>query len=300
MVIEIISQYLGNLGLQNHLPIVLSNLFLIFIGLVWLVISVIQDFRKREVANWWSFSLIIFILCFRAFTSVQTGDYWYFLWGIIGLAVGFILANILYYARLFAGGDFKLLFALGVLLPMALDWKMNLIIFIAFILFFILMGSIYGLVYSIILGITYRKRFALEFKKQLKENLKLSLSIMIFSVLIFLVFLFMNFAVGEILSVVLFISPILLVCAKAIEESCMIKFVRVKDLTVGDWIVDNIRVGKKIIEPNWEGLSEEELKLIQRRLNKNKKISVKEGIPFTPAFLLGFILLVYVLYNLGL
>ena len=89
------------------------NLFLIVIAVIWIVFAVIQDFRKREVANWWNFSLIAFVFAYRAFLSLNSGDYRYFLWGLIGFVAGFILANAFYYARMFAGGDAKLLMALG-------------------------------------------------------------------------------------------------------------------------------------------------------------------------------------------
>jgi len=44
-----------------------ANIFLIVIAIVWMIFAVIQDFRKREVANWWNFSLIAFVLAYRLF-----------------------------------------------------------------------------------------------------------------------------------------------------------------------------------------------------------------------------------------
>ena len=59
-------------------------IFMLSIAIIWTIIAVAQDFRKREVANWWNFSLIIFILAFRLFLSIEKGNYWWFLWGLIG------------------------------------------------------------------------------------------------------------------------------------------------------------------------------------------------------------------------
>jgi len=42
-------------------------IFLIVLALVWVIFATIQDIRTREVANWLSFSLIIFALGFRFF-----------------------------------------------------------------------------------------------------------------------------------------------------------------------------------------------------------------------------------------
>jgi Flp pilus assembly protein protease CpaA len=265
------------------------------VGLLWLVIAVIQDFRKREVANWWNFSLIAFVLSFRGFVSLDTWNYWPFMWGLVGLVVGFILSNLFYYSRLFAGGDAKLVLAICTVLPFSFDWKINLVILVGFVLFFILTGSVYGLIYSIFLSLKYRKRFVKEFFNQFKTNKKIICGVMILALVLFILSCIADIQVALVLSIVLFISPALLLYGKSIEESSMVKEVKVKDLTVGDWIIEKIKVGKKSILPNWEGLSENEVKLIQNKLNKNKQILVKEGIPFTPSFLFGFLLLLYLL-----
>ena len=294
MIQEIVAYYLNSSDLAGMFS--LDNLFLMFIGLVWLSIAVIQDFRKREVANWWSFSLIVFALGFRAFMSINSWNYGYFLWGVIGLVATFILANLFYYARMFAGGDFKLLFAFGAVLPLASDWNTNLIIFLSFILLFILTGSLYGFVYSIVLSCIHHRELASGFKKNLKIYPKLVFLVTLGGLVILIVSWIYSLLLGILLGTLLFISPFLLVYARAIEDCCMIKKVRVRDLTVGDWTMQNIKVGRGVIKPNWEGLSEEDLKVIQSKLGKNKQISVKEGIPFTPAFLLGFVALIVLLY----
>ena len=68
-----------------------QNVVLLCIGLFWLIFASVQDFYHREVENWWTFSLIIFVLAFRLFFSIETVDYWFFLWGVIGLAIGFLV-----------------------------------------------------------------------------------------------------------------------------------------------------------------------------------------------------------------
>ena len=117
--------------------------FLIILASLWLVFAVIQDLRKREIANWLSFSLIIFAVGFRFLYSLFSGNFSFFYHGLIGLAIFFILANILYYGRFFAGGDFKLMIALGAILPFSDNFSNNLEIFLIFIAFFFLTGEIY-------------------------------------------------------------------------------------------------------------------------------------------------------------
>ena len=57
----------------------------------------------------------------------------------------------------------------------------------------------------------------------------------------------------------------MMISARAIEEKCMNKLVKVSDLTIGDWLVRPVKVGRKSIKPNWEGLSEKEWKLIVKK-----------------------------------
>jgi len=269
---------------------------LIILVLLWVFVAVIQDFKKREVANWWNFSLIAVILVYRAFVAVSFNDLWYFLWAIIGLLIGFLLANIFYYARMFAGGDAKLLMALGAFLPLGSTWEVNLLIFVLFILLFVVAGSIYGLVYSLILVLINFRGFKSSFKKQFYKYKSQSLYFMLFFVILLVLSVWFKFELGIIFSLMFFFLPVLLLGAKSIEDSGLTKFVSVRDLTVGDWLTDSIKVGKKKIKPNWEGLSEEELDLINKKLSQNKKIEIKYGIPFTPAFLLGLLALFAIAY----
>jgi len=274
-----------------------ENYFLIAIAIIWMFIAAVQDFRKREVANWWSFSLIVLALAYRGFLSVSMNNAWYFLWGIIGLVVGFVLANSLYYARMFAGGDAKLMYGVFCVLPLSLLWKENLVILGWFVLLFLVAGSVYGMIYSIILFVMHFKRFKKEFNKMFKQYKVLILSL----VLVGIIIMFFSMQEGAwpiaALSVLLILSPLMLIFAKAIEGCCMIKRIDVKDLTIGDWLAEDVKVGRKVIKEYWEGISEEELMLIRKH---KKKVLVKYGIPFTPTFLFAFIAMMIIFkYNLN-
>jgi len=277
-----------------------ANRFLIFLAIVWMISAVIQDFRKREVANWWNFSLIAFVLAYRAFLSVENWNYGYFLWGLIGLSVGFILANAFYYSRMFAGGDAKLLMALGTILPLSLSWKINLDILFWFILLFLFAGAIYGLVYSIIISIINFNKFKKRFCEYLKKYQKLLFTFFfVFLLLIFVSLFLKNYSYFPdylliLMAFFILFCPLLFFYAKSIEGVCMIYLVPVSVLTIGDWLVKSVKAGKKIIKPNWEGLSEEELRIIRK--NVKGKVLVKYGLPFTPSFLIGFLAMLILFY----
>jgi prepilin signal peptidase PulO-like enzyme (type II secretory pathway) len=69
----------------------------------------------------------------------------------------------------------------------------------------------------------------------------------------------------------------------------MIKEVLTKNLTEGDWLYKDVRLKKETIKSKWEGLTKEEIRKIRLEL---KKVKIRQGIPFSPTFLLGFLLFV--------
>jgi Flp pilus assembly protein protease CpaA len=297
--IEMFNYLINILGLNLNI-FNFQNIVLLAIALFWLIFASVQDFKRREVENWWSFSLIVIVLAFRAFFSLQEKSWSFFIWGLIGIVVGFALSEIFYYSRIFAGGDAKLLMALGPILMLSGDWRVNLFIVIGFIVLFLLSGGLYGLIYTKFLVIFNFRAFRKEFSKQFSKNKKIAYILEVISILLFFICYSFGFYVGEVLCLILFVSPILFLYAKAVEESCMNKFVDVSLLTIGDWLINNVKVrinGKiKIIKPNWEGLSEKELNFIQK--NYKRKVLIRNGIPFVPAFLFAIILLIILMYLL--
>ena len=155
-------------------------------------------------------------------------------------------------------------------------------------------GSVYGLFYSFVLVSKHKKQFRKEFSKQFRKNKKLVKVFIILAVLVFIFVLFTRQYLFSLFSLLVLVFPFLYAYAKSIEESCMIKLVSSRDLTNGDWLYKEVKVGKKIIKPNWEGLDEKELAVLQKT---KRKVLVKEGIPFTPSFLIAFLALVWLLNN---
>ena len=269
-------------------------IILFILALIWVVFAIVQDFKQREIANWVSFSLIIFALAIRLFYSIFSGDYNYILFGIAGLAVFFVLANAFYYMRLFAGGDAKLLIALGAVIPIESIWYSNLLIGFVFIIALFLTGALYSLIYSGVIAYKNKTNFSRDFKKQFRENKNYFFVSLGFAI-IFLVIGFISglFALAF-FSLMIFVLPYLYIYTKAVESACMIKEISVKELTIGDWLVKSIKVKTKTIKPDWEGLSEGDLIFIQK--NYRKKVLVKYGVPFSPAFLFALLTVMIIKY----
>ena len=89
------------------------------------------------------------------------------------------------------------------------------------------------------------------------------------------------------IGLIILLFPVLLVFAESIENVCLIKRISPKELTLGDWLYDDIIVGNRKIKANWDGVSKSELDWIRKKCKGN--IFIKQGIPFTPGFLIGFI-----------
>lgn len=275
----------------------IENFFLLFLGLVWIIFAVVQDIREREVANWLNFSLIIFALGFRFFYSLfnfESGGFNFFYQGLIGLGIFFVLGNVLYYGKMFAGGDAKLMIALGAVLPLFNDFSSNLKVFITFFILFLLSGAIYSLVSSFVLGIKNFRNFRKEFSKQFGKNKKMIFLGLLFSIC-FLIFSFFESSFFF-LSIIVFVMPYLYLYVKSVDESCMVKKISSDKLREGDWLYKDVGFGKRKILAKWRGLNKKEISLIR----KNKDyVLIREGIPFTPAFLIAFLLL-YFFLKIGL
>lgn len=271
---------------------VIGNLFLILIGVIWIIFAVVQDMKKREIANWLNFSLILFALMFRFFYCLYENNgesYNFFYQGLIGFGVFFVIGNLLYYGKVFAGGDAKLMIALGAVIPLSQNLVINIGLALIFIMLFLLIGAFYGICFSLYLGIKNKRAFAKEFLRQFKKNKKIIYFSLTLAIILILLSSFEK--IFFFAALLVFISPYFYIAAKAIDESCMIKKVNPKNLTEGDWLYKDVTVNGKVIKAKWEGLNEEEIKILKRT---KKVILIRQGIPFSPVFLISYLLLIYI------
>ena len=56
-------------------------------------------------------------------------------------------------------------------------------------------------------------------------------------------------------------------------------------------MVENVKVKGKTIKADWDGLTLENIKLLRNK----KKVLVKDGLPFVPAFLIAFLVYSFLL-----
>lgn len=259
--------------------------FLFTLAVIWIIFATVQDLRSREIANWLNFSLVIFALGFRLFYSLfELNDFSFFYQGLIGYGIFFALGNLFYYTRMFAGGDAKLFIALGAILPISNLFMDNLRVFFVFLLLFLMVGAVYGFVMTFINGIRnfprLRKEFIFQFSQRKRMVLWFSFVAFLFLIMSFFYIDFFYFGLFS------FILPYFYLYVKSVDEACMVRKVKPVNLTIGDWLYEDVRVGNKIVPATWDGLTEAELNL----LSKKKFVLVRYGIQFAPVFLISFIL----------
>ena len=248
--------------------------------------------RTREVANWLNFSLVAFALAYRAFFSASTGNWHFSLFGVLGFLLFVVLGYGLYYSRVFAGGDAKLLMALGAVLPFE-QWGDFVFVSLSFLVLLFVVGAVYTLLFSVIIAVRQRALFLPRFSSRIRQGMWGFVGIFVFS--LFLLF-FVSWFSWLLLLTFLFAFLILYLYISAVD-SCMIKLYWPRELREGDWLVQDVKLSRGIVKKSIHGLSARD---IMRLRKERKRVLIKEGIPFVPAFLLAFSLMVYVVVILGL
>lgn len=259
--------------------------FLFILGLIYLGVSSIQDIKSREVENWISFSLISIALAYRVFESVYLKDYKFILFGLIGFGIFYLLGNLFYYSKAFGGADVKLLMGLGVLLPYD-SYSDVFYKSFEFVIILFLVAFVYTFVYSLFIAYGSRKKVFGHINKII--SIKTSLIVVITALIGGgLIASLASFMLGVVFArYILFIS-LLYVYLKGVD-SCMTKVVSPFDIREGDWIIEDVKIGKYTVRNTAHGLSLKDINMLRKA---KKKITVKYGIPFVPAILISWIVM---------
>lgn len=271
------------------------SIVILIIGFLVLLIGSFTDIRTREVPDWVDYGLIFAAIGARLAYSLATFDWSYLIEGILGFIAFFIIAYVMFYAGQWGGGDAKMMMGMGALVGMRLEW---LDFSVSFIVNIFLVGAVYGLVWTSVLAFVHRHKFWIEVKKIVHSPKMLRIRKMFIISALIMIILAM-FAGNLTLKLLLFAfvafylgTFYLWIFIKAVEKTCMYKFIPPEKLTEGDWIAKNIVVGgKRICGPKDLGIEMSQIRqLIKlKRQKKIDKILIKEGIPFVPSFLIAFV-----------
>ena len=269
------------------------EIVLIVLGFIWLIFASIQDWRTREVSDWLNFSLLVFALGFRFFWSLFEKEWSFFIFGLFGFVVFFVLANAFYYSRVFAGGDAQLMMALGAILPFGGSYFDNSILLFEFLMLFLVISVVYGLTWSLCLMFSHWDAFKKQFSKVFHDKKKFVFHALPFTILFFaLGFIFYSFFL---IAFVVLILPFLYFFAKGIDEACMVHSISLSRSKEGDWLYKTISTKQGKVHATWEGLTKKDIAFLRRYWKKS--IVIREGVPFVPVFLLSFLFYVILWYS---
>ena len=277
----------------NFVPVVITYI----LSFIALFIGTITDLRTREVPDWVNYGLVISGIGLNLLFSVIYSNHSFIINSLIGLAIFFGIAYIMFYAGQWGGGDSKMLMGLGAMIGIDVGFKTQQFL-LGFFINALFIGAVYGLLWSFFLVFKNRKKFWKEFNKILSEKkvanakkLMLVTMILLFVILFFIKIYYIKILILS-LALLALTTFYLWIFVRAIEKSAMYKLVDPAKLTEGDWIVKEVYVNKKYIcGPKDLGIEKKQIRQLMELYKRRKvgKILIKEGIPFVPSFFVAFI-----------
>ncbi len=254
---------------------------LFFVSLIGFSLASISDLKTREVPDYLSYSLIGLGVLYRILWSASLFPDELFISvltipALVSLLFG-IFSYLLYKTGQWGGGDVKLMIAAAWLLGFFPSREMGLLgmgFFINFFMNLIIFGTLYTVLFTIGKGLVMGG---------IEKIRKLMLIIGAFLGIIFMVLLKDLPTSISLLIPLTFLAGFGIPFFKQAEEVCFTKGVHPSKLTEGDWLIEDI----KGIPKRGEGLTIGDIKKINKM--KIKKVKIKEGVPFLPAFLISLI-----------
>ncbi len=269
--------------------------FLVVVAFIWILFATITDLKTREVPNWLNYSLIAIGLGTRTIYSFITKDFSYILYGLIGFGIFLIVGNIMYYTKQWGGGDSKLLMGLGAVFgnyngKLLFDLELDLPFLAILVINILICGAIYGVFYSGLLALKNKNKFLINLKNRDFSYIKYFLIFSIsFAFVAYFLFDRQIYTLLIVLLFVMFLLIVLLYFMKIVEYILMYKLINVNKVTEGDWLIqDVIKNNKVICRQRNIGLTTKDIATLKK--NNIKNVLIKEGIPFVPGFLFGFLL----------
>ncbi|MBU2639200.1 MAG: A24 family peptidase [Nanoarchaeota archaeon] len=277
------------------------DLILLILGLAGLLIATYSDKKTTEIPDWLNFSLIASGLSLRALYSITYNDFFYIKIALINLVIFYLIGNIMFYSKQWGGGDAKLLMALSVVFATYPKQLLNIFsprldnIYFPAIIFLniLIIGMIYSLIFTIYISLKHKKDFLREYNLYLKKTKNPRKIILILSILLIVLAIIVNNFLSRIslffIAIAILLFLYLWIYIKSVEKSCMYKTIKPSELIEGDWLTKNIyKNSKLLLKIPMYGLNKEQISLLKK--NKIQKVEIKEGIIFTPTFLIATII----------
>ncbi len=266
--------------------------------------AAINDVKKREVPNWVNYGLVITGLGLGSLHSIVAFDWHFLAFSIAGAVAALALSALMFYTGQWGGGDSKLLIGMGAVLGLPFTAKLPFVgvesQLVSFLFNLIAISVIYAIVIGAVLAVKNKKKFAAAARKQLESYSLLRKLLLILSAVGLVLVIAVNDVAFRFASVALlatlFFGLYLSVMAKAVEKACMLRLISPLKLIEGDWIAKDVIVGgKRICGPKDLGIEKRQIRRLAELYRKGKirVVLIKEGIPFSPSFLIAYIATIF-------
>jgi len=257
---------------------------LILFGITALAIlfATISDIKTFEIPDSISYFLIIFGISAQIILSVTSQSFEPLIALLTSLVLALVIATPLFLMGQWGGGDAKLLVGVAAMLPIYHTTPIPFILTFTINLF--LLGGIYSIMIMTYLTIKNWKKIV-KISPKSKNLLTIALLSFLLPIIIKnpLIFIFPLLAV----------SVAITYLAIIIQKHLFIKKIKPAQLTEGDWVTKDLKIGNKIIyKVRKTGVFEEDIKKIQKHYKR--QIEIKTGIAFGPSFLFSIIVSGYV------
>jgi len=266
-------------------------LILTFLLIIFLLIASIYDLKTREVPDWLPYTLIPTAFILKLLQSIITKSPNPIIYTTATFAVFWLLSLLLYHARQWGGGDAKMFMAIGAALPTYptqllkyLAPNLNLPFPLILIINILIAGSVYGILYFSFIASKN------NIKVKLSKKIKI-LTLMLIAFILALLIISPPLTKPPLLALAVLIAlfPYATKLSRIIQTKYLTKTISLSKVTEGDWIARDIYKNKKLlIKKSIPGLALEDIALLKK--NNIKTITVRYGIPFVPALLLGTLL----------
>jgi Flp pilus assembly protein protease CpaA len=283
-----------------------TGIFLL--GLIILIIASICDLKSREVPDWLSYTFLFTAIIANLIYSVVINNFWHIIYSLSGAAFGLLIGLLLFYTGQWGGGDSKIMIGIFTLIGFNVQNIISLfagkIMLIDYVLMsnwvlilvnITLVGAIYGIFYALVIIIKNKNKFnslAKEIFSQKKIN-SLRKSVLLFSgVIILLSIIICLFTVDKstawligILGFIPFFMFYIWVFAKVIDSNLMNKSILAKKITVGDWVMKDVFIDRRVKNIFSEALHEYRVRNeCKMHADKFGKILARKYIRFTKGY----------------
>ncbi len=274
----------------------LPNLVMFLTALGFSLSSSYYDLKTGEIPDRFTLGLVAVALVLRTGFSALLADFTYLLDGILVGGIFFGFGAALFYTGGWGGGDAKLIAGIGAALggltaPSIIDSSLT--IFPAFFGMLVALSVVaipYSLAYALILSFRSPRVFRLTYNRLRGGWFPFVLACVVSVAMVAVLKPYNTLMALALLSPPAFY--VLIIFVRAVEELAMQKEISVDELKEGDMVVEDLVAdGEKIISRrNMDGISEESLEKLRKAKKKPKKVKIKWGIRFAPAFPLAILL----------